>query len=296
MSQHSKVVLGLIQIHCEEDPRKNLDHAVQKIKQAAREGAQIVCLQELFCSKYFCQSNDDRFFSLAETIPGSSTEALSKVAKENKVVIVASFFERDEKNYFNTACVMDADGKFLGKYRKVHIPDDLPNHYSERYYFKPGDLGFPIFETRYAKIGVQVCWDQWYPEGARSLAMKGAEIIFYPTAIGWPVNPPLTLTLSREGRGEDIEEIDRAEYDAWVTVQRGHAISNGVFVAATNRTGREDQLQFWGGSFVADPLGRILKQASHDQEENLIVECHLNRIQEVRKDWPFLKCRRPDVY
>lgn len=290
------ITLGLIQMPCEEDPQKNWDHTIQKIKQAARDGAQIVCLQELFLSKYFCQSNDDQFFSLAEIIPGASTEILGQIAKENKVVIVGSFFEKTvgagsarpgaqtvPLQYFNTACVIDTDGKFLGKYRKVHIPDDLPNHYSEMYYFKPGDLGVPVFETQYAKIGVQVCWDQWYPEGARTLALKGAEIIFYPTSIGWP-------------ESQRNEEIGLTEFNAWVTVQRGHAISNGVFVVACNRTGREDHLQFWGGSFVSDPLGRILKQASHDQEENLIVECDLNQIQEVRKDWPFLTCRRPDVY
>ncbi len=290
-SPKREVILGLIQMRCEEDPLKNLDHALSRIRDAARQGAQIISLQELFFSKYFCQSNDDRFFSLAETIPGPSTEILSKAAKENKIVIVGSFFEKSDVGaqqaaplqYFNTACVIDADGRFLGKYRKVHIPDDLPNHYSEMYYFKPGDLGFPVFNTRYAKIGVLVCWDQWYPEGARSLALQGAEIIFYPTAIGWP-------------RAQRSEEIGPTEFNAWQTIQKSHAIANGVFVAVANRTGREDHLQFWGGSFVADPLGRVLKQASQDQEENLIVTCDLGCIAEVRQDWPFLTCRRSDVY
>ena len=270
-------------MRCEEDPRKNLDHALTRIAEIAKNGAQIICLQELFRSRYFCQTNDRRFFELAEPIPGPTTEALSRIAKERKIVIVASVFEREKDNYFNTACVLDAGGRFLGKYRKVHIPDDLPNHYSEMFYFMPGDLGFPIFDTRYAKIGVLVCWDQWFPEGARSLALKGAEIIFYPTAIGWP-------------RKEREQEIGSAEFDAWMTVQRGHAISNTTFIAATNRTGLEDHLDFWGGSFVADPLGRVLKQASHDKEEDLVVSCDLGLISEVRKDWPFLTCRRTDIY
>lgn len=278
-----KVVLGLVQMRCGEDPARNLDHALTRINEAAGGGARIVCLQELFRSRYFCQANDKRFFELAEPVPGPTTEALSKIAREKKIVVVASLFEKEGPRFFNTACVMDADGRYLGKYRKVHVPDDLQNHYSERFYFTPGNLGFPIYDTRYAKIGVQICWDQWFPEGARALALRGAQIILYPTAIGWPAR-------QRE------EEIGRAEFDAWVTVQRGHAISNTAFVAAANRTGREDHLEFWGGSFVADPLGRLLGQASHDKEENLIVECDLGRIEEVRKDWPFLTCRRDDVY
>ena len=293
MSQ--KVTLGLVQMTCVEDPKKNLEKAVLKIKEAAKKGAQIVSLQELFTSQYFCQTNDDKFFALAESIPGPSTEVLSAVAKECGVVVVASLFEcvgaglprpgeeTSPLQYFNTACVLDADGKFLGKYRKIHIPDDLPNYYSELYYFKPGDMGFPIFETKFAKIGIQVCWDQWYPEGSRSLALEGAEIIFYPTAIGWPDT-------------QRDQEIGPAEFDAWTTIQRGHAISNGIFVAVTNRTGKENHLSFWGGTFVADPLGRVLKRASHDQEEILIVDCDLEKLPEVRKDWPFLTCRRPDTY
>lgn len=258
------------------DPDKNLDRTLSAITDAARKGAQIICLPELFRSRYFCQVNDPKFFELAEPVPGPTTGILSKIAKENNVVLIASLFEKEKGKYFNTACVIDADGTFLGKYRKVHVPDDGGNFYSERYYFKPGDLGSPVFETRYAKVGTLVCWDQWFPEGARALALNGAEIIFYPTSIGWQVR-------------EKGQEIGQAEFDAWRTVQRGHAISNGVFVATTNRTGLEDHLDFWGGSFVADPLGRLLGQASHDQEETLIVSCDLGRIQEVRRDWPFLK-------
>ncbi len=281
-SSQKTVTLGLIQMRCGDDPQQNIDQALTRIRQAAEQGAQIISLQELFPSKYFCQTNDSKFFNLAGPVPGPITDQLSRVARETQTVIVASLYEKDGNHYYNAACVLDADGSFLGKYRKVHIPDDPRNYYSEMYYFKPGDLGFKPFKTRYATIGVQVCWDQWFPEGARSLALQGAQILFYPTAIGW------------QTQGQ--EELGKAEYDAWTTVQRGHAISNTVFVAATNRTGREDHLNFWGGSFVADPLGRILKKASHDQEEILIVQCDLNQIEEVRKDWPFLTCRRSDAY
>lgn len=303
MSPSKEVVLGLIQMSCDEDPKKNLDKAITRIKEAAKAGAQIISLQELFISRYFCQTNDPKFFALAEPVPGPSSEVLSKIAKEEKIVLVASLFEKDHKNYYNTACVINADGSFLGKYRKVHVPDDLQNYYSEMYYFKPGDLGFPVFETRYGKIGTLVCWDQWYPEGARALALKGAEFIFYPTAIGWPVPPLSDAPLPSREREVKVPEtlgvraeLGEAEFNAWVTIQRSHAIANGVFVAAVNRTGSEDHLNFWGGSFVADPLGRILKQASHDKEETLIVSCERNRIEETRKDWPFLTCRRASEY
>ncbi|HCU24710.1 MAG TPA: acyltransferase [Deltaproteobacteria bacterium] len=278
----SELVLGLIQMSCVAEPRLNLEKATSKIREAAAAGAQIISLQELFSSRYFCQVNDKKFFDLAEPVPGPTSEALGQLARELNVVIVASLFERAASDYYNTACVLDADGSFLGKYRKVHIPDDPKNYYSELFYFKPGDLGFKPFTTRYAKIGVQVCWDQWFPEGARSLALEGAEILFYPTAIGWQVQGP--------------PELGKAEYDAWVTVQRGHAISNTVFVAAANRSGLEDQLRFWGGSFVSDPLGRVLGQASHDHEENLIVKIDRNILDEVRSDWPFLTCRRREEY
>lgn len=276
------LTLGLIQMRGAMEPHKNLEEALTRISEAAGSGAQVISLQELFAARYFCQVNDPKFFELAEAVPGPTTEALGRLAKEKQVVIVASLYEREGENLYNTACVLDADGRYLGKYRKIHIPDDPHNYYSEMFYFKPGNLGFQPFSTRYAKIGVQVCWDQWFPEGARSLALQGAEILFYPTAIGWQV------------KGQ--EALGKAEYNAWVTVQRGHAISNTVFVAAVNRTGIEDHLNFWGGSFVADPLGRVLKQASHDREETLLVECDLSQIQSVRKDWPFLTCRREDSY
>lgn len=278
----ARLTLGLVQMACEEDPKKNLDRALTRISEAAKAGAQIVSLQELFLSRYFCQSNDPKYFTLAEAVPGPTTEVLSRAARDAGVAVVASLFEKSGENYFNTACVFDADGSYLGKYRKIHIPDDPRNFYSEYYYFKPGDLGFPVFKTRYATVGLQVCWDQWYPEGARSLALQGAQVIFYPTAIGWQV-------------GGD-PELGKAEYDAWTTVQRGHAISNTVFVAAANRTGTEDHLNFWGGSFVADPLGRVLTRASHDKEEILLAELPLDRIEAVRRDWPFLTCRRGDAY
>lgn len=276
------VILGLVQMIGEEDPKKNLDHTLTRISETAAKGAQIICLQELFSSRYFCQVNDSKNFELAQAIPGPTTELLSRLAQEKRIALIASLFEKEGESYFNTACVFDADGSFLGKYRKVHIPDDPQNYYSESYYFSPGNLGFKAFQTRYAKVGVQVCWDQWFPEGARALALQGAEILFYPTAIGWPV--------------QGDPQLERDEYDAWLTVQRGHAISNTVFIAATNRTGVEKKLNFWGSSFVADPLGKVLGKASHDKEEDLIVSCDLSRIEEVRRDWPFLSCRRLDAY
>jgi len=281
--EHPQVKLGLIQMACEENPAANLEKTLLKIREAAKQGAQIISTQELFPSRYFCQVNDEKFFDLAEAVPGPSSEILGKLAQELGVVIVASLFEKDGNEYYNTACALDADGKFLGKYRKVHIPDDPANYYSELFYFKPGNLGFPVFKTKFASLGLQVCWDQWYPEGARSLALQGADIIFYPTAIGWP--------LAQRG-----QEIGAAEYDAWFTVQRAHAIANTVFVAATNRTGVEDNLNFWGGSFVADPLGRTLAKASHDKEEILYATCDFSEIEKVRKDWPFLTCRRSEQY
>ncbi len=281
-NQPKTITLGLIQMKCEEDSKKNLDHAIEKIQAAAKNGVQIISLSELFLSSYFCQVNDQKFFELAEAVPGKNLEILSKIAKENNMVLITSLYEKEDSNYYNTACVLDADGSYLGKYRKIHIPDDPQNYYSEKFYFSGGNLGFPVFKTKYATIGVQICWDQWFPEGARSLALQGAEIIFYPTAIGWQ-------TVGQE-------ELGKAERDAWITVQRGHAISNTVFVAAINRIGKEDHLNFWGSSFVADPLGRILKQGSTNQEENILVECDLNQIEIVRKDWPFLTCRRKDTY
>lgn len=280
--KNTEVKVGLIQMRCGESLEKNLERALERMTQAVQQGAQILCLQELFNGPYFCQINDSKFFRWAQPVPGPLTDELSKLAKFHSVVLVGSLFERENDQYYNTAFVLDADGSYLGKYRKVHIPDDPRNFYSEKFYFSNGNLGFPVFETRYARIGVQVCWDQWFPEGARSLALKGAQILFYPTAIGWQVN------------GD--EALGAAEHDAWMTVQRGHAISNTVFVAAANRTGRENHLDFWGSSFVADPLGRILKKAPPRQEENLVVSCDLSQIDAVRKDWPFLTCRQEDQY
>ncbi len=279
---NSLVTIALIQMKCVEDSKVNLENSIEKIKSAAKNGANIISLSELFLSPYFCQTNDKKFFELAETIPGKNVEIFSKIAKENNIVLITSLYEKEDSNYYNTACVIDADGSYLGKYRKIHIPDDPQNYYSEKFYFSGGNLGFPVFKTKHATIGVQICWDQWFPEGARSLALQGAEIIFYPTAIGWQ-------TVGQE-------ELGKAERDAWITVQRGHAISNTVFVAAINRIGKEDHLNFWGSSFVADPLGRILKQGSTNQEENILIECDLSQIATVRKDWPFLSCRRKDTY
>lgn len=278
------VTISLIQMKCVAEPKKNLAHALEMIAQTAKKGAHIVCLPELFQSLYFCQENNKKFFVLAEAVPGPTTEVLAKEARKLGVVIVGSVFEKTMDNlYFNTAVVFNSDGKFLGKYRKVHIPDDLPNHYSEMFYFKPGNLGYLSFETKAARIGTLVCWDQWYPEAARATALQGAQIIFYPTAIGWQ-------------RTEKGKEIGKVEFDAWKTIQRSHAIANSVFVAAVNRVGLEDNLDFWGGSFLCDPFGKILAQGSHDKEEILVVPIDLDRIAEVRKDWPFLSCRRTDTY
>lgn len=279
---NSEVKVGLLQRKSEASPEKNLGKALEGIHEAAGRGAQIVCLQELFLSPYFCQKNDKELFSLAHPVPDKSGEALGRAAREHKVVVIGSFFEKDGDRYYNTAAVWDADGSFLGKYRKVHIPDDLPNYYSEKFYFASGDLGYPVFNTRFGKIGVQVCWDQWFPEGARSLALQGAQMVFYPTAIGWPA--------------QGITEQGKVEHEAWLTVQRGHAIANTVFVAAANRTGVEDHLNFWGSSFVADPFGKVLAQAATDKEETLVVACDLGSIEAVRRDWPFLTCRRRESY
>jgi N-carbamoylputrescine amidase len=274
-------VVGLVQMTCDEKPEKNLKKALDRIDAAAKRGATVVCLQELFRSQYFCQSEDIKLFSLAESIPGPSTDAICKIAKQKKVVVVASLFERRAAGvYHNTAVVVDADGRIAGKYRKMHIPDD-PLYY-EKFYFTPGDLGFRTHDTAAGKAGVLVCWDQWFPEAARLTALAGAQILYYPTAIGW---------LPTEG-----EEMNQAQHAAWETIQRAHAIANGVFVVVVNRVGREGSLQFWGQSFVADPFGRIIAKASHDKEEILIVECDLTRIEETRQNWPFLRDRRIDAY
>jgi len=275
------VTLGLVQMRCGEKPAENLECAVERIRRAARDGAQVVCLQELFRSRYFCQEENAALFRLAEPIPGPTTTTLARVAREANIAIVGSMFEkRADGVYHNTAVVFDESGRIVGKYRKMHIPDD-PLYY-EKFYFTPGDLGFPAFATRRARIGTLVCWDQWFPEGARLAALAGAEILFYPTAIGW-----------LDGETPEVNETQR---DAWETAQRGHAIANGVFVAAVNRVGREGGLRFWGNSFVADPFGRVLARAATDREETLIVPCDLRRIDEVRIHWPFLRDRRIDAY
>jgi len=275
------VTVGLIQMSCGPEPGGNLKKAIGRISEAAKKGAQIVCLQELFRSQYFCQNEDIKNFKLAETIPGPSIEALIKVARQKKIVIVASVFEKRTAGiYHNTAVVIDANGKIAGKYRKMHIPDD-PLYY-EKFYFTPGDLGFRTHETKYGKIGALVCWDQWFPEAARLTALSGAQFLFYPTAIGWlPDEKP---------------EMRRAQHSAWETIQRAHAIANGVFVAVVNRVGHEGQLNFWGQSFVADPFGRIIAKASSDKEEVLIVDCDIDQIDETRQNWPFLRDRRIDYY
>ena len=270
---------------CSPHPEENLAKAIERTREAARQGAQIVCLQELFRSQYFCREENPALFDLAEPIPGPSTEALAKVAQELKVAIVASLFERRAAGlYHNTAAILDADGAMLGIYRKMHIPDD-PLYY-EKFYFTPGDTGFLNFDTRYGRIGALVCWDQWYPESARLSSLGGASVLFYPTAIGW--------------HPAEKEEYGAAQLDAWRTIQRAHAIANGIYVVAVNRVGFEGTpgqgLEFWGSSFVADPFGQVLAQASADHEEVLVVECDPRRIEEVRRNWPFLRDRRIDAY
>lgn len=279
--KRNSVKLALIQMKCSENPEANLAKAASLIERAAKQGAQIICLQELFRSLYFCQEENPEHFKLAEKIPGHTTEALQKIARARKVVIIASLFEkRTQGIYHNTAVLIDANGALLGKYRKMHIPDD-PSYY-EKFYFTPGDLGFGAYDTRYGKIGVCVCWDQWFPEAARLTALQGAQILFYPTTIGWHV--------------DEKHEVNLAQHSAWETIQRAHAIANGVFVAATNRVGREGNQKFWGQSFVADPFGRVIGRASSEKEEVLYVNCDFEKIDETRENWPFLRDRRIDAY
>jgi N-carbamoylputrescine amidase len=273
--------IGLVQMACEREPAANLEKASLRIGQAADAGAQVVCLQELYRSWYPCQTEDNSQFDLAETIPGPSSEALGKIAEERKITIIAPIFERRAPGvYHNSALVLDSSGAVAGHYRKMHIPDD-PGYY-EKFYFAPGDRGFISHRTGPADIGVLICWDQWFPEGARLTAMSGAQVLFYPTAIGWT---------------EDMSANTRARmYQAWETIQRSHAIANGVFVAAVNRVGIEGSIQFWGGSFVCDPFGEVIARATHTKEENLIVDCDLARIEHTRRNWPFLRDRRIDAY
>ena len=282
-----KYSVGLIQIALEKNPEKNLKKAVSWVEKASNQGANIICLPELFRSQYFCQEEDIKYFELAETIPGPSTKAMSKIAAKNKVVIVVPVFEKRTIGvYHNTAVIINSDGKITGMYRKMHIPDDP--HYYEKFYFTPGDLGFQSFKTKHGNIGTLICWDQWYPEGARLTALKGADIIFYPTAIGW--------------HPAEKKEHGKAQFESWQTVQRGHAIANGVYLAAANRVGLEKQtegsagIEFWGSSFISDPQGVIIAQASRDKEEIILADVDPSRIEYIRTNWPFLRDRRIDAY
>jgi N-carbamoylputrescine amidase len=272
-------------MQCSLDPEENLAKAEDRCRKAAARGAQIVCLPELFRSQYFCREEDARLFDLAEPIPGPSTERLALIANQENVVIIASLFERRAPGiYHNTAAVIGTSGEILGLYRKMHIPDDPL--YFEKFYFTQGDLGFRNFDTPFGRISTLVCWDQWYPEAARVAALGGAQILFYPTAIGW--------------HPAEKAEHGAGQHEAWKTIQRGHAIANGVYVAAVNRVGFEGPpergLEFWGGSFVADPFGKVIAEASHDREETLVVECDPARTEDVRRNWPFLRDRRIDSY
>lgn len=275
------VKIGMVQTTSEHDVQKNLDKTLALARQVIDKGAQIVCLQELYRSDYFCQTEDYDKFSLAETIPGPSSEAFSALAKEKEVAIVVPIFEKRAHGvYHNSIVMIDADGSTKGVYRKMHIPDD-PGFY-EKFYFTPGDLGYKAFETKYAKVGTLICWDQWYPEAARLTTLKGAEILFYPTAIGWD--------------SSEEEPLRSSQHDAWYTIQRSHSVANGVFVVSVNRIGKEGDLEFWGQSFVADPFGRVLYKASKDKEETVVVDCDLSLIDHFRTRWPFLRDRRVDSF
>lgn len=277
--------IGLVQMSCSVDPNENLEKAVWRVREAAGAGAQVVCLQELFRSQYFCREENAELFALAEPVPGPTTEVMSKIAAEAGVAVIAPVFERRAPGlYHNSAAVIDADGSLLGLYRKMHIPDDPL--YFEKFYFTPGDLGFRNFDTRYGRIAVLVCWDQWYPEGARLASLGGASVLFYPTAIGW--------------HPSEKAELGEAQLDAWRTIQRAHAIANGIYVAAANRVGYEGPpsqgLEFWGHSFVSDPFGRIIAEGPEDREDILIAEVNPRQMDLVRRNWPFLRDRRIDAY
>ena len=292
MTNARKYIVGLVQMSMGSDPEANFASAVVKIREAAQLGANIVCLPELFRAQYFCQREDTRLFDLAEPIPGPSTARLAEVAREARVAIVASLFERRAPGlYHNTAVTLNADGAIAGVYRKMHIPDD-PLYY-EKFYFTPGDLGFKSFATDFGRFGTLVCWDQWYPEGARLTALQGASVLFYPTAIGW--------------HPDEKAQYGESQYDAWRTIQRAHAIANGVYVAVPNRVGFETGnirgeeapgkgVEFWGGSFIADPFGQVIAEASHDKQEILIAEVDLHHMEDVRRNWPFWRDRRVDAY
>ncbi len=283
----SKFTIGLAQLAFSDSPDDNLKKTLSWVEKSANQGAQVICLPELYRSQYFCQKEDSSLFDLAETIPGESTEAFQKAAKKLNVSIVVPLFEKRAPGlYHNSVVVIDADGGILGVYRKMHIPDD-PAYY-EKYYFTPGDLGFKSFKTKFGNIGTLICWDQWYPEGARLTALKGAEVLFYPTAIGW--------------HPAEKERYGNAQKDSWITIQRSHAIANGVYVASVNRIGLEkpvpdtDGIQFWGYSFICDPQGVILAQASEDKEEIILAEVDIKHLETIRRNWPFLRDRRVDAY
>jgi N-carbamoylputrescine amidase len=287
-----KFRVGLVQMSCGPEPQENLDKGIQRIADAAARGAQVVCLPELFQTQYFCQREDAALFDLAEAIPGPTSAKLGDVAKQHGIVLVASLFEKRAPGvYHNTAAIFDSDGALRGLYRKMHIPDD-PLYY-EKYYFTPGDLGFRAHNTNFGRVGTLVCWDQWYPEGARLTALQGASILFYPTAIGW--------------HPAEKDEFGKSQHDAWRTIQRAHGIANGVYVGVVNRVGFEtgnirgnsapgQGLQFWGGSFLCDPFGTVIAEASHDKEEILVGEVDLRKLEDIRRNWPFLRDRRIDSY
>jgi N-carbamoylputrescine amidase len=287
-----KFNVGLIQMHCSPEPDDNVARAVAHVREAAKRGAEVICLPELFKTQYFCQREEHSFFDLAEPIPGPTTKIFADLARELKVTVVVSLFERRAPGlYHNTAAVLGPSGNLEGIYRKMHIPDD-PLYY-EKFYFTPGDLGYKVFDVPQGKIGTLVCWDQWYPEGARLTALQGAHVLFYPTAIGW--------------HPDEKAQWGETQHDAWRTIQRSHAIANGVYVAVVNRVGHEQGdvrgnraegkgLEFWGGSFLADPFGRVIAEASHDKEEILIGEVNLKTMEEIRRNWPFLRDRRIDSY
>jgi N-carbamoylputrescine amidase len=277
----SKATLGLIQTHATDDKADNLRRTIALVRNAAKRGAQIICLQELFLTPYFCKREDTALFDLAEPVPGDTTKIFGDLARELGVVIITSLFEKRAPGlYHNTAAILDADGAFLGKYRKMHIPED-PG-FNEKFYFTPGDLGYRVWQTKFAKIGVLICWDQWYPEAARLTAMQGADILFYPTAIGWLKS--------------EKAELGKAQHCAWETVQRGHAVANGCYVAAVNRVGVEEESEFWGQSFVANPYGEIVAKGSVTGEEVMIVPCDLKAVEDFRRIWPFFRDRRIDSY
>jgi N-carbamoylputrescine amidase len=287
-----KFNVGLVQMHCSPEPDDNIERAIAHVRNAARSGAEVICLPELFKTQYFCQREEHAFFDLAEPIPGPTTKRFADLAHELNVSIVISLFEKRAPGlYHNTAAVLGTNGTLLGIYRKMHIPDD-PLYY-EKFYFAPGDLGYKVFDVPQGKVGTLICWDQWYPEGARLTALQGANVLFYPTAIGW--------------HPDEKAQWGQAQHDAWRTIQRAHAIANGLYVAVVNRVGHEQGdvrgiraegkgLQFWGGSFLADPFGRVIAEASHDKEEILVGEVNIKTMEEIRRNWPFLRDRRIDSY